>query len=159
MIHEALHAGGGIGRSKGHHLQGIEFIRSSEGKNILRLLILIAHIPVSVGEVNISESGFSSGAFDDGVYTWEREDVLDRNCVDFPIVEYGAEAPVLLFDVEYWGSVRGLRFLDKAGVKLLFDVLGLEFLFSPREWVNFIVDGGRGIRGEVDFMVPWAMGW
>ena len=112
MIHEALHTSWGIGWSESHDSRGVESICHFECQYVLHLFILVTQVPVSVGEIDFSELGFSSGAFNDGVYAGEWEDVLDCNCIDLSVIEYGVETPVLLFDIEYWGSIRGLRFSD-----------------------------------------------
>jgi hypothetical protein len=46
--------------------------------------------------------------FDNRVNAREGEDIFDRYCVYFLVVEYGTVTPVLLFDVGDRGRVWGL---------------------------------------------------
>jgi hypothetical protein len=79
--------------------------------------------------------------FYDGVNAWEGEDVFDSYGINLSIVGDGSVTAILLLDVEDWGSIGGLRFMNETSGKLFLYVLVLVFFLSFGQWVDFTRDG------------------
>ena len=99
MIHEPLHAGGGICWTEAHYSRHIKSSGHFEGHQIL-CFFSISHIPVAIAEVKLTEKHSIAHPFNNGVDMGERENIFNRNSVDFPIVEYWPKTPILLFNIE-----------------------------------------------------------
>ena len=111
MVHEALHAGWGIGRTKGHHSWGIKSSGCFKCHKVFSF-VAVSNIPIAVAWVKFAKEYHSSHSFNDSDDAGEGEDVFYCDGVNFSVIEYGTIAPVLLSDVEDGCRVWGFRFLD-----------------------------------------------
>jgi hypothetical protein len=99
MIHELLHACGGIGWSEAHYSGGVESSGHFEGHQILSFLT-VADIPIAVAWIEFTKEYHATHSFNNHVNMREGEDVFDYDGIYFPVVEYRMITLILLFDVE-----------------------------------------------------------
>jgi hypothetical protein len=105
----------------------------------------------------LADKNSSFDFFEDGVNSWEREDIFDGDGIDISVVEDGVETAVLLFDVEDGCCIWGFQFMDETCSKLFMDVFVLVFFLSSGEQVDFTRDGRWCIRSESYLVVKWSV--
>ena len=106
MVHESLHTGWGIGRTKWHYSRGVEATGSFECQYILGFHS-VSQVPVSITEIIDTKADFPDCSLDDGVNMREGEDILNCDCIDLLVVEDGLVTPILFLDVENQCCVEG----------------------------------------------------
>jgi len=110
------------------------------------------------------ELGEVLGGFDFVEYVgdeWYWPAVLDRLCVDVPVVLCWSSTSILLGYEEEGTGDRGLGWSDMSGFHVLVDELVQFFLFELRQWVDLAVEVVvvLGSWFEVNGVVPWSSVW
>src|SRR5260370_10710960 len=106
-MHEVLEVRGCIHEAKGHNVHVPGALRGHEGSEplvqVLNVQLVVSHLQVKFGEY-----AQPLHALKDLINVGQGETVLDHDCIEFPVVNDGSAASILLPYKEERGSSSGV---------------------------------------------------